>query len=317
MSTKNEVLRFLISSPDEYISGERLAKALTVSRASVWKAIKSLQKDGYEIDAVTNKGYRLGDKNDILSADILKSKLGDEIEVVYYSSVDSTNTQAKRLINEGKDNLFLVVSNEQTNGRGRQGKSFYSPALTGIYMSFVFHPFAAFSSSVASTTAASVAVCRAIERLTDKRPEIKWVNDVYLNGKKICGILCEAISDFETQTVSSVIIGIGINLKTARFPSDVENAASLDADVKRADLIAEITKELINIVSKDYADFISYYRSHSYILGKEIDFIENGVVRRARALEIDETGGLTVELENKEKKTLRSGEISIRIDRTK
>ena len=312
MSTKNEVLKMLISHADEYISGEELARALSLSRASVWKAIKALQKDGYEIDAVTNKGYRLGDKNDILSADILKSRLGDEIEVIYYSTVDSTNTEAKRLINAGKSNSFLVVSNEQTSGRGRQGKSFYSPPLTGIYMSFVFHPYSDFSSTVSSTTAACVAVCRAIEKLTDKRPEIKWVNDVYLNGKKICGILCEAITDFETQRVSSVIIGIGVNINTVHFPGDVENAASLQANVKRADLIAEITKELEKIISKPYEDFIAYYRSHSYILGKEIEFIENGVLKRAKAIEIDETGGLTVELENREIKTLRSGEISIR-----
>ena len=312
MSTKNDVLSLLIERADEYLSGQELAEITGVSRAAVWKAIKALQSEGFSISASTNRGYRLDSKNDILNTDILQSKLKN-LEVIYYPSIDSTNTQAKRLINEGKNNSFLVVANEQTNGRGRQGKSFYSPALTGIYMSYVFHPMKAFESTVSSTTAAAVAVCRAIEALTDKRPEIKWVNDVYLSGRKICGILCEAISDFETGIVSSVIIGIGMNIKTETFPDYVENASSLNSDIKRADIIAEIAHQLTKVVSSDYKDYIEYYRTHSFIIGKNILFIENGTVTNARALEIDPAGGLVVELENKEIKTLRSGEISIRV----
>ena len=251
-------------------------------------------------------------KNDILNAEILEKKLGDDIEVIYYPSIDSTNTQTKRLIGKGKRNTFLVVSEEQTNGRGRQGKSFYSPAKTGIYMSFVFHPMADFSGVVSCTTAASVAVCKAIESLCDKRPEIKWVNDIYLGGKKICGILCEAVNGAETGRVASVIIGIGLNLKTTEFPDYVENAHCLDAEIERADMISEITKELINIVSCDYGDFIDYYRAHSMIIGRDIDFIENGEKTHAKALEIDGEGGLRVLLDNGEIKTLKSGEISIR-----
>ena len=311
MSTKNDVLRLLISSSNEYISGQELAKMLKVSRAAVWKAIKSLEKDGFNIKAKTNKGYCLDDKNDILNAEILKEKLGG-LETHYYASIDSTNTQAKRLINEGNNSTILLVADEQTEGRGRQGKSFYSPALTGIYMSYVFHPMADFATSVSSTTAAAVAVCRAIEGLSNKRPEIKWVNDVYLNGKKICGILCEAITDFETQTVSSVIVGIGMNIKTIDFPDFVENASCLGENIKRADMIAKITEELEKVLSGSYDDFIDYYRSHSMIIGKKIDFIENGVVAHATAIEIDPNGGLKVQLDSGEIKTLRSGEISIR-----
>jgi BirA family biotin operon repressor/biotin-[acetyl-CoA-carboxylase] ligase len=312
MSTKDDVLKILISNSNDYISGERLALQLGKSRAAIWKAVKSLQKDGYAIDAVTNRGYRLGEENDILNAEIVKSRLHEDIEVIYYSSIDSTNTQAKRLINEGKNNIMLVICDEQTAGRGRQGKSFYSPALTGIYMSFVAHPMTALQNAVTSTTAAAVAVCRAVERLTDKKPKIKWVNDVYLGDKKICGILTEAVTDFETQTVTSVIIGIGMNIKTIDFPDDIENAASLNANVRRADLIAAIADELYIINNSDYNDFISYYRSHSMIIGEKINFIQNDRVTPATAVEIDETGGLVVRLDNGELMTLRSGEISIR-----
>ncbi len=312
MSTKEDVLRYLIESGTEYVSGEYLAEKLGKSRASVWKAINALKKDGYSISAVTNRGYRLDENNDVLSVDAVASRLRYDIEVIYYPTIDSTNTQAKRLVSENKQNDMLIIAEEQTAGRGRQGKSFYSPPLTGIYFSLVTHPMAPLQNVVTATTAASVAVCRAVERLTDKRPEIKWVNDVYLDGKKICGILTEAVTDFETQTVTSVIIGIGTNIKTFDFPDNVENAASLGVDVKRADLIAEIVNELNKIIRSDYREFIDYYRSHSMIIGEKINFIKEGKVTPATAVEIDETGGLVVRLENGETTTLRSGEISIR-----
>lgn len=311
MSLKKDILAELKENGG-FVSGEALARQFSKSRAAVWKAVKALRKDGYVIEAVTNRGYRFSSENDILSADIIKSRLSCGVNVYYYDSIDSTNTQAKRLISEGDCADMLLVADEQTNGRGRQGKSFYSPAQTGIYMTLVIHPDIKLQNAVTATTAASVAVCRAIEGLTDLKPKIKWVNDVYLNGRKICGILTEAVSDFETGTVSSVIIGIGMNISTVNFPSDVENAGSLGVNVRRADLIAEIANELMKITLGDYKSFIDYYRSRSLILGKKITYIENSKAVSATALEIDEAGGLTVRKENGEILTLRSGEISIR-----
>ena len=179
-------------------------------------------------------------------------------------------------------------------------------------MSLVVHPMAKLQNAVTATTAASVAVCKAIEKLTDVAPQIKWVNDVYVDGKKICGILTEAVTDFETQTVASVIIGIGVNLKTHSFPSDVQNASCLEAPVKRAEFIATIANELNGIVTGDYEAFIDYYRSHSMIVGKEINFIKNGIVTPATAVGIDDVGGLEVVLPDGTHETLRSGEITVR-----
>lgn len=312
MSTKNEVLKALISTSNKYISGEALANELGKSRASVWKAIKSLQKDGYIIDAVTNKGYRLNNENDIITAELVGAGLDKDIEVIYYPSIDSTNTEAKRLIANGKQSEMLLIADEQTAGRGRQGKGFYSPALTGIYMTYAFHPMKELQNAVAITTATSVAVCRAIEKLTDKKPKIKWVNDVYLNDKKICGILTEAVTDFESQTVSSIIIGIGMNIKTVDFPQEVENGGSLGANIRRSDLITAIANELFKINSADYCDFIEYYRTHSMIIGEKINFIQNGKVTPAIATAIDNSGGLVIKLSDGTSKTLKSGEISIR-----
>lgn len=312
MSTKDDVLSLLAQNTTEYMSGESIAKNLGVSRAAVWKAIKSLQKAGYTIDAVTNRGYMLNKGSDVLDADAIGSRLNFECKIKYYPTIDSTNTQAKRLITDGESDTMLVVAEEQTAGRGRQGKSFYSPANTGIYMSFVIHPMSRLENAVTATTAAAVAVCKAVESLTDKKPRIKWVNDVYLDGKKICGILTEAVTDFETQTVTSVIIGVGMNIRTTEFPDDVENASCLGVDINRADLISAIANELNSINTDGYAEFIDYYRSHSMIIGEDILFIKDGSITPATAVGIDARGGLEVELKNGERTVLRSGEISIR-----
>lgn len=312
MSLKDDIL-FELLNTDDYLSGEELAKKYNKSRAAVWKAIKALSKMGYTIDAVTNKGYLLTDSS-IVSAQGVKAHIRDNVDVIHYPSTDSTNNACKRLLADGRDGMFLVVADMQTAGRGRQGKSFYSPAQSGIYFSLVLRPQAALQNAVTATTAAAVAVCRAIETLTDKKPKIKWVNDVYLDNKKICGILTEAITNFEEGIVDSVIVGIGININTNNFPSEVENGGCLNANVNKNELIGEVVNELILIANGDYARFIDYYRSHSLVIGKKIKFIKNNVITSATAIAIDETGGLVVELEDGTQQILRSGEISIRFE---
>lgn len=311
MALKNDILYELLNAED-YISGEALAEKFGKSRAAVWKNINSLKKDGYDISAVTNRGYILTENNNLISPSSIGAYLKKDIDILYYPSIDSTNNHCKRLLADGKQGEFLVAADRQTAGRGRQGKSFYSPALTGVYFSLVLRPETTLQNAVTATTAAAVAVCRAIEKLTDKRPKIKWVNDVFLEGKKICGILTEAVTDFESGTVDSVIVGIGINISTIDFPENVEQAGSLNTAVSRSALIGEVCRELMNIAAGDYRSFIDYYRSHSLVIGKKIKFIQKGKVTDATALAIDETGGLEVETESGEHLTLRSGEISIR-----
>lgn len=312
MTLKNEILSLLLSA-DGYVSGEDIAARFGKSRAAVWKAIKSLKADGYGITAQTHSGYKLTDSKNLVSAQGIRTYLKNDIPVEYFSEVDSTNNVCKRMLADGRSGAFLVAANQQTSGRGRQGKSFYSPADTGIYFSLVLRPNTSLQNAVTATTAAAVAVCRAIEKLTDKKPQIKWVNDVYLDGKKICGILTEAVTNFEEGTVDSVIIGIGINVSTADFPQALSQAGSLDADVNRNQLVAGVVDELIGIADAKYDEFIDYYRSHSYVLGKKINFIKNGKVTPATAIAIDESGGLVVELDDNSTTTLRSGEISVRL----
>lgn len=311
LSLKDDILKKLRENGG-YVSGENLAQECGKSRAAVWKAVNALRDEGYPIEAHTKKGYRLAENPDVLNADEILNFAENKIKVFYEESVDSTNNYAKRILADGENGVFLAVSAQQTAGRGRQGKAFYSPKGTGVYMSLVVHPDSPLQNAVSATTAAAVAVCRAIEKITDKRPGIKWVNDVYLGGKKICGILTEAVSDFESATVSSVIIGIGINIKTADFPDSVENGGCLDAEVGRARLVAAVSDELLKIVNGSYDDFIEYYRSRSIVIGKNIKYLENGEWKEAKAAGVDDFGGLEIILPNCERKTLRSGEISIR-----
>ena len=234
----------------------------------------------------------------------LKKSLGDAVSVIHYKSVDSTNTQVRRLVGEGAATPLLVVANEQTAGRGRQGKSFYSPADTGIYMSLALDKRAVPCDTVTLTAAAGVAVCRAIESLTDIKPEIKWVNDVLVDGKKVSGILCEAADNY-------YIVGIGVNISTELFPADIENAGSLDVKISKAALVERICRELFEAI-KENSGYMDYYRAHSAVLGKRICFIQNGVKHLATAEAIDDLGGLEVICESGERLTLRSGEITLR-----
>lgn len=311
MRLKSAVLHMLQGSPN-FISGEELAKRLGVSRQTISKCVNVLRGDGYRIMSAPRRGYFFYGDNDLVTAEVLTPRLHCPLEPIYYESIDSTNTEAKRLLNLGLKGNILVVADEQTGGRGRQGKAFYSPARTGVYMTIVVHPCRKLQDAVSVTTAAGVAVCMAIEELTDRKPEIKWVNDVYIDGKKVCGILTEAVVGMESGVAESMLIGIGVNMSTTEFPDEVENASSINANISRADMIASIADHLWEILDAGYDSFIDYYRSHSMLLGKPILFMQDGNATPATAVAIDETGGLVVRLEDGIELTLRSGEISVR-----
>lgn len=315
MKLKDDIFNELAANKGKDISGQELAEKFGVSRNAVWKAVNELKKDGISISSAQNRGYRVS-KN-ILSQRELEKSFPKEMKLFYYESTDSTNSQAKRLISGGFSSDAAVVANEQTAGRGRCGRDFYSPKDTGIYISFIFHPKKELADAVFITTAAAVAVLRAVERLTGANLSIKWVNDVYRDGKKICGILTEGFTDFESGTLESVIVGIGINFDTAVFPESIKDrAASLNAaGITREELIAALGEEFIKIAyNLDDETILSDYRSHSFIIGKKISFIKNGVSEFGTALEIDGRGGLKVRTQDGAVLTLNSGEITVRAE---
>ena len=319
MSLKNNIL-FKLENTGEYISGQQLARELGVSRGAVWKAVTSLKNEGYTIDSVNNKGYKLLSPADTLSADIIFENMKSrarKLQIVLLDRIDSTNNEAKRMLADGFCGDAVIIANEQTNGRGRLGRTFYSPKNTGIYMSFIIQTELPLSDAVTVTTAASVAAARAIEKVTGIIPGIKWVNDIYINGKKVCGILTEAVSDFETATARSVIIGIGVNISTTDFPDEIKSvAASLGtSNPIRNLLIAEIANELTNICLDltDTSSFMDYYKSHSILIGREIDFYKNNIRYSGTAEDIDNKGGLVVKLNDGGVTTLSSGEVTVRL----
>ena len=324
MSVKKEVLAMLETYRAQDISGEQMAQALGVSRAAVWKAINSLKAQGYPIAATTNRGYRLEAQSDLLSAEGIRPHVLPQLkdgDILVFETIDSTNLEAKRRAMAGGGHFTAVVADRQTLGRGRFGRSFFSPPGCGVYMSLLLKPTPRQLSDVTLlTTAAAVAVCRAIEALTPLRPQIKWVNDLYLDGKKLCGILTEAVTDLESGAVESVVIGLGLNFKQSEtaLPEEVAAVAGTlfgarPPAITRNRLIAEIMNQLFALWDTlSTRAFLADYRSRSMLLGQEIVFARGEEKYAATAEEIDDDGALVVRMPNGERLALRSGEVSVR-----
>lgn len=326
MTTKEAVLQALRSCSGQYISGEELSTQLNVSRTSIWKAIKALREEGHTIEAATNNGYMLIHNNRRLTESEIRQGLSENnrnIEIHVYDSVTSTNSEAKRLALEGAADGTLVVSGQQTAGRGRLGRSFYSPK-EGIYLSVIIRPRFDVSKSVLITCAAAVAVAESVKEIAGKDARIKWVNDVYVNDRKVCGILTEGITDFESGQIEAVIIGIGVNTDVSNFPDDLKRiAGAVDGDYSASELAGAIASRTIDYAHTiEERTFIDSYRSMSTVIGKKItvykgqykvnpeDEIE-GVT--AEVKNIDNDGRLIVVYEDGTEEALSSGEITIRL----
>lgn len=322
MSTKTRVLALLEAQRGESISGERLAGMLGISRNAVWKAVKELQKDGYRIVAVTNKGYCLSDENDILSIPGIKPFLSEKSQpfvsqIHIYKSLESTNKTAKEMAVAGAAHGTVIISDCQTMGRGRYSRNFFSPA-GGLYMSLVLRPEGLrFENPTAVTAFAAVAVCEAIESVCQKVPEIKWVNDIFLDGKKVCGILTEAVTDFESGGLDWVVLGIGINVTTPmeEFPAELQSlATSLYPEEKmpgvRNKLAAQIINRILGFeIPPQETEIFEAYKKRLMVLGKKITVIQNQEEFCATAVDIDAAGHLMVKKESGETIALVSGEI--------
>ena len=225
---------------------------------------------------------------------------------------DSTNLQAKEWLAAGNRGAALFASAKQTAGRGRLGRTFYSPEGSGVYFSLAYPLRCPLGDVVGITCAAAVAVMRAIRKLSGKQTEIKWVNDLLLNGKKVCGILAEAVTG---ENGTSVIVGIGVNLRPATFPPELKAIAGSVGDslTPRTELIAAVARELLPYLQDpDRRDWLEDYRARSCVIGREIFIVRGSETVEAKAVGIDDGGGLTV-VSDRGAETLRTGEVTIRL----
>lgn len=240
-----------------------------------------------------------------LCAEKIKSLLDTQAEVFVYDTVSSTNLIAQELA-EKFDKPVIVAAESQTEGRGRSGKKFFSPP-TGLYFSIVTHPKSDFKSMTTVTCATAVAVTRAVEKLTGLHPEIKWVNDIFIDGRKVCGILCRAVGG--NGRVNHLVTGVGINISTKDFPDDIKNTAgSLNRAVDKNIFAAEIANNILSLGD----GYMDEYREKSCVIGKKIVYYKNSEPLEAQAVGIDDNGGLIV-FDGKEKTTLTGGEISVKL----
>lgn len=322
MDTKTAVLRLLEENKTTALSGQQIADRLGVSRAAVWKAVKSLASEGYSISATTNKGYMLTGKSDIVSVEGIRAALPERyknLPLEVKQSTVSTNIDVGAAAANGAPHGTTTVSLEQKSGQGRLGKTFCSPK-GGVYFSTLIRPTLSIEKAVMITPAAAVAVHKAITDVLGLPVSIKWVNDIYMNGRKVVGISTQAQADIAVGGISGIIVGIGINYNTAQTdfsPELKDKAGSLfyeNAPARRNELIAATIANLLDL-SKDLTDksYMDYYRKHNLVIGARVDYEIDKETKSGIVENIDDNGSLIIHEDGKsEKRRLTCGEISVR-----
>ena len=312
-TTRQALLQALSAAEGAYISGQQLAQQLGVSRAAVHKAAAALTAQGYALEAVSRRGYRL------LGGDpFCTEAVGPYPAPVHlYDTLESANRPAKLLALEGAAHGTLVLAGGQTAGRGRLGRSFASPAGKGVYCSVVLRPPLPAANAQTATIGAAVAVCRAVQMLCGLELAIKWGNDLYYKGKKVCGILTEAGTDLESGQLEWRVVGIGRNLTTspADWPEELaRTAGSLypggPAPVRRAVLAGAIARELLSLCPA--FDCLDEYRARCFVPGHWVTVCTGTESYAAKAVASDDAGRLSVQREGGRTEALCHGEVSIR-----
>lgn len=313
----------LLRRQEGFLSGEDIGRELSITRAAVWKGIKKLREEGYEIEAVTNRGYRLTNPETMYNKRELEQGLKTKTmgqTIYFYEETDTTNNRARELALEGAPEGTLVVAEKQTAGRGRRGKVWESPLGTGIWMSLVLRPQIAPAEASVLTLLCGLATAEAIEAETGLSAGIKWPNDILINGKKAVGILTEM--DCEMSEVHFVIPGIGINVNTASFPPEIADIATslyleCGKTVSRRRLVHKVLERLEEhyetfLRTGSFTAMLEDYRKHCITLGKEVHVLGREPFF-AEALDITPEGELLVRrADNGKEEVVFSGEVSIR-----
>lgn len=315
MQLKDKVLHELLLARGEYRSGSSLARSFGVSRTAVWKAIEQLKSEGCDIKAVTNRGYLLQNSPDLFSAGYLRELVSDcatDWQPQYIPELDSTNNRLKELAAQGTPTGTVIVAGRQTAGRGRLGKQFHSPE-GGLYFSVLLRPTLPLSDMMAVTACTAAAVYAALEE-NGIETQIKWVNDLFLNGRKICGILSEGSFNAELLSMEYLIIGIGINLTSdPQLPEELrpiitDIASETGIRLGRCELTAAILHHLERFIAElPQRTYLPVYAGHSCTLGHHVEVRAERGLCQALAVDFAEDAGLIVEHPDGTRETIRTG----------
>lgn len=318
---KYKILNILKNNSDRYISGEHLSEQLGISRAAIWKHMNALKADGYVIDAITNKGYRLMEETDTINASWLNAYVEPYAYLNFarfYEAIDSTNSEAKRAALENASWQGIVVSDTQTLGKGRMGRYWASEKGKGLWMSLLLRPQIPTESASSITMVAAAAMCRAIEQVSGANVGIKWPNDLIVNGKKVCGILTEMGA--ELSMLHYIVLGLGVNINQERFENEIEDRATslyLEGyEISKKKLLIEFLNAFDDaydaFLNHDIEEIIQYHRDKSLTLNHYVIISGSGGQRQVFAKDLDAHGCLLIINEDNQPERICSGEVSVR-----
>ena len=322
-NTVKEKVLLLLSGAEGFVSGQELSEKLGISRTAVWKIVHSLQEQGYEIEAVRNRGYRLISVPDILSAETVEASARTRWagrKVIYRDEVDSTNDLAKQFAEDGAEHGTLVMADCQDAGKGRRGRGFSCPAGCGIWMSLIIRDRIEPANASMLTLAAGLAVAQGIEAVSGLKPQIKWPNDVILDGKKVCGILTEMSLQMD-GCVNYIVVGIGINVNNEEFPEAIRDVAvSISMETGKPVNRVALTGEVLRRFEDCYETFMrtqnleglrAEYNGRLVNRGKEVRVLDPKAPWNGTAEGINERGELLVRTADGIRH-VSSGEVSVR-----
>ncbi|MBF8983590.1 biotin--[acetyl-CoA-carboxylase] ligase [Lutibacter sp. B2] len=322
---KKQILEVLREHKDTFVSGEDLSKKIGVSRTAVWKHMKQLKEDGYQIESVSRKGYHLVKEGDTLDPNVLEVDLKNEYigkKIYHFESVDSTNNVAKKMAHEGAIEGTVVIAEEQTKGRGRLGREWLSPKGDGIWMSIILRPEISPSEAMIITQVTAAAITLAMRKILHEDIGIKWPNDIVLHKKKVCGILTEMSAELDSMNFIVVGMGVNANVDIEDFPEEVKDKAiSMKTYFGEAVSRKDLTMQILHEFEALYSDFakngdikktIDICKKYSVTLGKRVKIISRQKEIEAEAIDLTKDGQLLIRHDNGEIEEVLSGEVSVR-----
>ena len=318
---RDKIIEVILNNGEEFVSGEALSKKLGISRTAIWKHINALRQEGYDIESVNKKGYRLiSSPNDLLNPQNIYHNLKTEIigkNIIHLESVDSTNDYLKKIGNNVQEGT-VVISEEQTKGKGRLGRNWQSKSKEGIWMSIILKPQIIPYKAPFITLIAGAAIVKALNDL-QVPAKIKWPNDIIINNKKVSGILTELSAEIER--INYVVVGIGMNVKNLYFDKELEEKATSlykeDYYLSRVELVSQIIYEFEKLY-KDYIEnnnkeeILRICKEYSAILNKDVYIIKDDKKELVKCIDISNDGNLVVRDNNDTIQEILSGEVSIR-----